>query len=502
MKTRTRPHTNTLIRALGFTALSIAHTSAVTASTAHLPPGPNLSLSDVSHGHGVISGSKNPSAPAYDHLNNHENNMGGSLHIGAGVEYGNVDLIFDLIDQVNNQFNGEDSNTTPGGGSPNNPGTGNPGNLPNNPTFEDIVNNNPEIQEWINQTTDQLATMGSALLLISSEGYAKAFLNTSLPVLVTNDLWGGSLTFTASAEASSTAIGILDAPSFNKDHIIDQFKKARALTSTDPTTTYALTDSINMTVNPNNQDVDIDFQNDSLLLVKSAKISTFSVSYSRQIQSYDHGKLFIGVQPKIFRVGLSQIDTRFGDITNSENLFDDIKDAEFNYDTHASIDFGAIWAGNNYHIGATLSDVFEPEFSFPQVDERKYTKARILNRLKKESTYTIESQFRTEASIFTTDRQWSANAGYDVNPIKDPMGDEYQWASISGAYHTKSWIVPGLRLGYRENLAGSKLQYVSAGISMLRYLNLDIATTLDTVEMNGQELPRSFNVSFGFDVAI
>ena len=471
------------------------------ASTIYPSPGPGLTLGDVTQSNGRVSGTTNPAAPALSYQLNPNVNRGGMIAVGAGVEYGSVDQIFDLIDDLSAQYKGENSGDIPEGGSPDNPGTGNPGNLPRSPTFDDILNDNPELEQWINDSGKQLALMATKLAVIAAEGYAKAFVTSNIPVLITSDLWGGSLIFSANMGVSSKALGIVDVPDFDKGVVRSQLELARQLTINDPRTRFDLTNSLAITIDPTNQHVDVEFNNDSTLLTKAAKVSQFSLGYSRQIQSIEQGKLFLGVKPKLYYVGLSQTDTRLGDLSDAKGLFDDIRNASFDYDQQLSIDFGLLWAKNNYIIGANLTDLFEPEFDFPGIDESRYTKSAIISRLRKEATYRIERQLRLEASVLTDSKNWSANFGLDANDTLDPMGDEYQWATVSGAYHTDNWWLPGVRLGYRENLAGTELKYVSAGITFLKYIDLDIATTLDTVELDGDELPRGFNASLGFQIA-
>ncbi|KPJ91643.1 MAG: hypothetical protein AMJ55_11335, partial [Gammaproteobacteria bacterium SG8_15] len=81
--------------------------------------------------------------------------------------------------------------------------------------------------------------------------------------------------------------------------------------------------------------------------------------------------------------------------------------------------------------------------------------------------------------------KWVFGAAYDVNEVKGPTGDEYQWATASAAFITKSWIVPGIRLGYRVNQAGSELSYLTGGITLFKYLNIDGAYGLEEVVIDG-----------------
>ena len=110
----------------------------------------------------------------------------------------------------------------------------------------------------------------------------------------------------------------------------------------------------------------------------------------------------------------------------------------------------------------------------------------------------MERQLTLESSIFSSSRRWMINLEYDAYQVPDPMGDDYQWASVSAGYATDSWWLPGIRANYRKNLTGTELAYVGIGVTVLKVVNIDIASTLDTVHIDGQDLPRGLIASIGF----
>ena len=48
-----------------------------------------------------------------------------------------------------------------------------------------------------------------------------------------------------------------------------------------------------------------------------------------------------------------------------------------------------------------------------------------------------------------------------------------------------------------SNLAGTGLGYINAGVTVMKYLNIDAATTIDTVTLDGAELRRGVNIRVG-----
>ena len=105
-----------LVTAMG--AISVLCTSAALAGPVYQPQGANLTFGDVTHGKRVQSASSNPAAAAADYNRNAGKPFRGTVvSFAAGLEYGNVQELFDLYDDIT------------GGYEPSEPGEG-PVNLP------------------------------------------------------------------------------------------------------------------------------------------------------------------------------------------------------------------------------------------------------------------------------------------------------------------------------------------------------------------------------------
>jgi len=235
-------------------------------------------------------------------------------------------------------------------------------------------------------------------------------------------------------------------------------------------------------------------------LTKATTTTSLGLGYGRQVLATENGSLFVGASAKYHDVRLSRVDLRLGDITDSGEIFDSIRDAEFETQEGFGVDLGFLWAGNNYQIGATVANVNEASFEFPAADESIYSEQEIIEFLRRDRTYTMERQVTLESSIYSSNRRWLLNLEYDVNAIPDPMGDDYRWLTVSGAYRTDSWWLPGIRASYRQNLAGTEFSYLGLGFTVFKVLNLDVASTLDTVLVDGHELPQGVMASLGFQV--
>jgi hypothetical protein len=123
-----------------------------------------------------------------------------------------------------------------------------------------------------------------------------------------------------------------------------------------------------------------------------------------------------------------------------------------------------------------------------------------LRFLQDDQRFEMDSQLKLEASIFTSDRRWSAHIGYDADPATDPMGDRFQWVTASAGFTIDSWWLPSARIGFRQNLAGTELKYVGIGVTAFKFVNFDISSALDTVTIDGTKLPRGLMTSIGFQI--
>jgi len=357
---------------------------------------------------------------------------GGSFEIGGGVEYGNLDELFAKIDELSLLFNppkeGDDGTGSESPPSPENP--------VRDYQWEDIFVEYPGLEDRLDIIKSKVVTTASLLALITAEGYGKAELTSEASFVLHEDFFGGTLLFGMAFKGNSEAVGIFEEITFDSDFAKEQLKTIPDFDENDPIQELDLSGGISLFYDPANNRVKMSVDNDSLLLVKATKIAQFSLAYSRNVMQSDAGDLYLGVKPTFYRVGLTHTSTRIGEITDTEELFDDIKNANYIYENGFDVDF-------------------------------------------------------------TDQRHWSLNVELDANAVEDPMHDDYQWFTLTGGYATDSWWLPSARLGFSRNLAGSKLAYLNAGVTVMKFINIDMATTLDTVKLDGSEMLRGANIRLG-----
>ena len=124
----------------------------------------------------------------------------------------------------------------------------------------------------------------------------------------------------------------------------------------------------------------------------------------------------------------------------------------------------------------------------------------LIAAIRSTETYVMERQLKLEAGLVTDDGAWGINFGLDANSIPDPMRDQYQWLSIGGNYASDSWWLPGARIGGRHNLAASRLTYLTAGVTLFNVLNIDLASTVETITINDKTVPKGLIANIGVNV--
>lgn len=465
----------------------------------YMPPSANLIYGDVTHGQRVLSASSNPAAAAVDVVRGGGKSVSGTvISLGAGLEYGNVQNLFDAIDQLSKAF----KPTDPGMGGGDNPGQ-NPDEKPDGGIdIGDIIDElDPDLRAAVEVVAKEVAVQAALLTLIADEGYGKAFLQADAPFVIGRDLFGGAWSFGFNWSGVSKAFGIAEPIEFDVDQALMNLENAFNQGPNDPAVTYDLSGGIFMRVDPINDSVRIEFTNDSSIVTKASQTYEFNVGYSRQVWPTKAGSLFVGGDANLYFMKLSRLSVRFGDITDSDELFDAIRHSEFRDATGIGFDLGALWVANNYSVGLSVNDINEPTFNFPDVNLDPYTSEPIIGFLVADQKFTMESQWKFEGSIFSANRRWTVNLGLDANAVPDPMGDDYQWFTLSAGYATNSWWLPGIRAGFRQNLAGTEMSYVGLGLTAFKFVNFDIASALDTVDISGTKLPQGLMASIGFQIA-
>jgi len=484
---------SSIIRKAVAGGLILSSLTVAVAGPVYQPPGVNLIYGDVTHGQRAQSASSNPAAAAADIARGTEKLTRGTvLSMAAGLEYGNVQNLFDFYDEVTNGY------------APSEPDGDGPANLPEDGGIDlgDIWDSlDPDFQATVEAVAREVATQVALLAIIREEAHAKAWLAADAPFVLGGEHFGGTWTYGVNWSGASNAFGITQPIDFDEAAARQALEDWWNQLPINRPIQLPVSDDILLRIDPVTNAIRFAIDNDSSMLTKATQTTELNVGYSRPAWSNDAGTLYLGAEARLYLMRLSRLSVRFGDITDSEELFDAIRHNDFRNDERLGVDIGALWVSENYQIGAQVTNVNEPDFTFPDVNLEPYSDAGVIGFLLQDQHYTMDRQFKLEASLFTSDRRWSAHLGLDMDPAADPMGDKYQWATLSAGLTTDSWWLPGARIGYRENLTGTKMKYVGIGITAFKIVNFDISSALDTVRIDGQKLPQGLMASIGFQLS-
>ena len=181
-----------------------------------------------------------------------------------------------------------------------------------------------------------------------------------------------------SSIGSSKLLGLFDPFNFDKEQARSALLLSNPIETEDLIKKVDLTGGIELLYNRDTGKVKVIINNDSLLLTKAALIHKVQLSYSHIAINTEHGDLYWGVKPTYFCVGLTNVDTRFGDLTDSELLFEQIKNVDYTKDTGFDVDLG-----RHHNRSAT-----------------------IIQQLSQHQSMTIEHNVQFEAGLYTDQRDW------------------------------------------------------------------------------------------------
>lgn len=253
----------------------------------------------------------------------------------------------------------------------------------------------------------------------------------------------------------------------------------------------------------------IDIQSETSLHLKRASDLRFGIGYSEMVSRSPSSALIVGGKLNFHRLALDQKLTVLTEDGDSSVSYGDFFLGREDVSSGIALDLGVILAARNYQLGVSIANVNEPTFDYTVLgnctglagaDLTSCNAAvRFANKgaLALADTYTMEAQMTIDAAIKSKDQHFSLAGSYDVNAIADPLGDEYQWATVSLSYFSGNWILPGMRVGLRRNMVGNELNYITAGLTFYRRLDVDLAYAAENDKGNSG-LMMSVGYSFTY----
>jgi hypothetical protein len=176
--------------------------------------------------------------------------------------------------------------------------------------------------------------------------------------------------------------------------------------------------------------------------------------------------------------------------------------------TAMGLDLGVAWTTAHYQVGATLYNVGNPTFRYPDPGQdasavNRYA-ASGLSAEDARASVALRTHLVVEGSLHSENRRWLGQTSLALNETPDVVGEPQRLATLSISYNAErfegpygtwlNYLVPSVRLGLRKNLVGDRLGSTGLGLSW-GIVNLDVNQSQQKVNADGSSLPRSAGVS-------
>lgn len=261
-------------------------------------------------------------------------------------------------------------------------------------------------------------------------------------------------------------------------------------------------------------EVETTVKTDSALDIKAAKVIKLAFGYDTDLSDWlnldtTHGQLGAGARLNYYNVELgrnfvsfqSEIDGDDDDDDFSDRLTDDFFD-NTSKKSQIGIDIGAMWKSTNYQAGATIYNLNEPKFQYPDLSrfiaDEDMQSLRALKQNAKE-TVKLGRHMVVEGSWFTENRKLALNGYYTIGRATNFVGDASRKMGVSAEFYPASSWIPAARVGYNKNLVGTKLSVINAGFTFFGVFNLDAAMSTQSSSFDGNSIPRYAAISLGFE---
>ncbi|MDO6718890.1 conjugal transfer protein TraF [Psychrosphaera sp. 1_MG-2023] len=255
----------------------------------------------------------------------------------------------------------------------------------------------------------------------------------------------------------------------------------------------------------------------SSFYIKSAAALTASVGYSRNVWESEMGdyNVYAGATANLHVIGLNKQLIALQNLIDDEDVGTAIED-EFSSNTGSTtevgFDLGVLWTAPNAQIGLTILNANEPEFAYGDIGQNCLELDTVSlqsncfiaqqvfsDEIALSETATLSAKTIVEGAIYTESRNWLISAAAELNSTYDLIGRESQYVSVSASYSSDGYILPSLRFGAAKNLVGTELTTVSGGTTLLGMINIDLTMSLETIEVDGSEIPRVFGFNIGIE---
>ncbi|WP_421849289.1 conjugal transfer protein TraF [Marinomonas sp.] len=407
------------MKKLLFVSSSLLSTAALAATPVYLPTGSSFTLGSSVNQRALSTSLSNPAAPFLMVNEQDEDNFRFGIvgPISVGVELGDVSDLQDRVDKLQDLVDGLSATD-----------------IESIKTDISKLGISQSLQNQIDSATSQ-----EQIEAIFKKEQA------NLQAKVDNVI--GAKVQAAVDEANNILVGVSQT-AYVKAMVSAQVPFMPVIYKTKDKGAFTIDSSISAVVKGNliegrvNKTTDNKFESTASFYTQAATDFNIGFGYSKDMWKNSHGVLIGGAKANVHKITMGRALVALTDdkADAGDAISDAIKEDGVST-TGIGIDLGAVWSADYYQVGMTLANINEPDFDGAAlgqncgVSESCKTAAKLqkAGSLSVKNDYTMEMQSTIDAAVTSKNRQWTLAGSYDVNSVKDPVGDEYQWgvASVS-----------------------------------------------------------------------
>ena len=258
---------------------------------------------------------------------------------------------------------------------------------------------------------------------------------------------------------------------------------------------------------------------DTSLYLKSGVEAKLSFSYSQDISKdlewFPEGQSFYaGAKVNLISLGLSrQIiplislgDRGVGDVIIDE-YNDNLKNSvEF------AFDMGFVFDAEKYRLGFIVENLNSPKFEYGALGQNCNESSpgllrdsclaaqffAVQGRIQTAEYFTLEPRARVDA-LYKIHNNLHISTALDLHEYADVTGFDNRWFYVSSSYNTSYYFLPSVRFGYQKNLVDAGTSSINFGVSIFKFLNIDIEYGLETVTVETDEWPRRLGLAISIE---
>jgi hypothetical protein len=254
-------------------------------------------------------------------------------------------------------------------------------------------------------------------------------------------------------------------------------------------------------------------ETDTALYIKGAVQSELNLGYSRPIMEIAGGQLYAGGRVKLVQMGLTKSVLSLSETDDIAESAADRSSENLETTANVALDGGLLWKADYFTVGATFYNINEPSFDYPTIGtgclsmpigedrENCVTAQNNVHRISLEETHIMNAHTKVDIAVHTEndgDGMIALSAAYDVSPIIDPLGDEFQYMTTTLSYISDG-IIPGISIGFRKNMVGTELSDINFGMNLFGHAYFNLTIGQETIEIEDSEVPRLIAGNIGID---